>query len=82
MSKWVPGVALLGLVSLMVIPAPGVLGLIIGGTCTAVIIISGILLLLDLAANRVALAWERMKSRSRNKTRRAVHAGSGIARKV
>jgi hypothetical protein len=82
MSKWVPGVALLGLVCLMVIPAPGVLGLIIGGICTAAIIISGLLLLLDRAANRIGHAWERRKSRNRSKARRAVHAGSGMVRKI
>ncbi|KAB1070209.1 hypothetical protein [Methylobacterium planeticum] len=81
MAKWIPGVATFGLLCLMIIPAPGIWGVLIGGVCTLAIIVSAALWLLDRVASRI-LAWrDRTRSR-RGGGRRAVHAGSGMARKV
>lgn len=82
MNGWIPGVALVGLVCLMAIPAPGILGLVIGGACAVIIVISAVLVLLDMLSTRAIVLWERMKARRRSPKRRAVHAGSGMARKA
>ncbi|WP_336489797.1 hypothetical protein [Methylobacterium nigriterrae] len=67
-----------GLLCLMIIPAPGIWGVLIGCTCALAIVISAALWLLDRMASGL-LNW---RERLRAKGRRAVHAGSGIARKV
>ncbi|HEX8417738.1 MAG TPA: hypothetical protein VF641_09045 [Methylobacterium sp.] len=82
MSNWIPGVAVFGLVCLMVIPAPGILGLIIGAACVVTIMVSALVILLDMMSTRMIAHWERMKARRTSAKRRAVHAGSGIARKA
>lgn len=81
MPKWVPMVALFGLACLMIIPAPGIEGLVIGCICVLIIVVSAVLLLLDRVASHVLVLTARMKKRGRTPSR-AVHAGSGIARKV
>jgi hypothetical protein len=81
MAKWIPGVATFGLLCLMIIPAPGIWGVLIGGVCALAIVISAMLWLLDRMATRL-LAW-RGRHRARPATRRrVVHAGPGITRKV
>ncbi|MDP4005546.1 hypothetical protein [Methylobacterium sp. NEAU K] len=81
MAKWIPGAAVFGLLCLMIIPAPGIWGVLIGAICVLAIVVSLSLFLLDRAATGI-LAWRarvRAKGRSRG---RAVHAGSGMTRKV
>jgi hypothetical protein len=70
--------ASIGLVSLMVIPAPGIWGLLIGVACSLAILVSAFIWLLDQVATRLAQAWDRRDRRRR----RAMHAGSGIMRKA
>ena len=81
MPYWAPIVAVFGLACLMIIPAPGIEGLVIGCICVLIIVVSAVLLLLDRLASRVLVLAARVKKRSR-RPGRAVHAGSGIARKV
>lgn len=81
MPNWVPLVAMFGLACLMIIPAPGIEGLVIGCICVLIIVVSAVLLLLDRLASRVLVLASRMKLRG-GRPSRAVHAGSGIARKV
>lgn len=81
MPSWVPLVAMFGLGCLMIIPAPGVEGLVIGTICVIIIVVSAVLLLLDQLASRVLILASRMKLRS-GRPSRAVHGGSGIAKKV
>lgn len=81
MPYWVPLVAVFGLGCLMIIPAPGIEGLVIGCICVLIIVVSAVLLLLDRLASRVLVLAGRMKKRG-HQPRKAVHAGSGIARKV
>jgi hypothetical protein len=81
MAKWIPGAAVFGLLCLMIIPAPGIWGVLIGATCVLAIIGSLCMLLLDRTATAI-LAWrERMRERRLGRAR-AVHAGCGITRKV
>lgn len=81
MAKWIPGVATFGLLCLMIIPAPGIWGVLIGGICALAIIISAALWMLDLVATRILVWRDRVRSRP-SARRRAVHAGSGMAKKV
>ncbi|MGH1573700.1 hypothetical protein ACRAWG_27440 [Methylobacterium sp. P31] len=81
MAKWIPGAAVFGLLCLMIIPTPGIWGVLIGATCVLAIIVSLCMLLLDRMVTR-ALGWrERVRQACRNRAR-AVHAGSGMTRKV
>lgn len=81
MAKWIPGAAVFGLLCLMIIPAPGIWGVLIGATCVLAIVVSLCMLVLDRMATRF-LAWrERVRQARRNRAR-AVHAGSGMVRKV
>ncbi|AWN42964.1 hypothetical protein [Methylobacterium durans] len=82
MPFWIPALSLCGLVCLMIIPAPGYWGVLIGGLCLLIILVWAVLALLDrvLEPLRRRLAfWRETRARKR---RRAVHSGSGIARKV
>lgn len=81
MTKAVPLLATFGLVSLVVLPAPGIWGLVIGLTCTITILICGVLWLFDRAATHLACLIERNRNRFLRR-RRAVHAGSGMMRKA
>lgn len=82
MPKWVPAVATIGLICLMILPTPGVLGLIIGTVCALAIVASAVMWLLDRMAARI-LGWlAAMRQASARRVRRDVHPGSGIARKT
>ena len=81
MPKWIPLVALFGLCCLMIIPAPGIEGLVIGSICVLVIIGSATMFVLDRLANRILQFVGTMKKSVRRQSR-AVHAGSGMAKKV
>lgn len=81
MARWIPGIAVFGLLCLMIIPAPGIWGVLIGAFCILAIAVSVLLLLADRAASRVVVWIDRTRARRRRK-RRTVHAGSGIARKI
>ncbi|MCC0807156.1 hypothetical protein FPV16_13100 [Methylobacterium sp. W2] len=82
MAKWVPLTALFGLVSLMVIPTPGVVGILIGSVCTLAIIVSAVVMAIDRLAGRLALRLARRKQRRVFRRPRGHHAHSGIARKT
>lgn len=83
MAKSIPGIAMFGLVCLMILPAPGFWGVLIGGVCSLVIVFSALVWLLDQMSSRVAVWYERGRaSRLAKRRRRAMHAGSGIARKA
>lgn len=82
MSKWVPAVAVVGLVCLMVIPAPGVLGVVIGAGCVLAIALSAIMFLLDRLATRLIALGQRIRSSLFSQDKRAVHKHSGTARTV
>ena len=83
MPKRVPAVATIGLICLMILPTPGVLGLIIGTVCALAIVASAVMWLLDRMATRILgwLAAIRGASAQR-RPRRDVHAGSGLAKKT
>jgi O-antigen/teichoic acid export membrane protein len=80
MAKWVPGAAVFGLLCLLIIPAPGIWGVLIGALCVLAIVVSLSVLLLDRIATAI-LAWRARVRAKRPSRRRAVHAGSGISRK-
>ena len=62
MAKWIPGAAVFGLLCLMIIPAPGIWGVLIGAACVLAIVGSLCMLLLD----RVATAsWSGASGPSR-----------------
>lgn len=76
MAKWIPDAALLGLLCLMIIPAPGIWGVLIGGACVLAIAVSLFMLFIDWMATRI-LAWRKHARRSR-----AVDTHSGMTRKA
>lgn len=82
MAKWVPLTALFGLVCLMVIPTPGIVGILIGSVCALAIIVSAIVLAVDRLAGRLAIMISRRKQSRAPKRRHAVHAHSGMTKKV
>lgn len=77
--RWIPLLASVGLVSLMVMPAPGPWGLVIGVGCSLTIILFACLWYLDRSANYLALRWAQRTTRP---GRRSLHAGSGMIRKT
>ncbi|MCJ2050519.1 hypothetical protein [Methylobacterium sp. J-070] len=79
MAKWIPGAAVFGLMCLMIIPAPGIWGVLIGAVCVLAIVGSLCMLLLDRIATTI-LAWRARQAGGRRA--RAVHAGSGMTRKT
>lgn len=82
MPNWIPVAAVFGLLALMVIPAPGIMGVLIGAVCILAIAMSALVWLLDRAATGF-LGWRRRIAETRRARRRkAVHAGSGMARKA
>ena len=81
MAKWIPGAAVFGLLCLMIIPAPGIWGVLIGAACVLAIVGSLCMLLLDRVATRLLIWRERTKQTRRNRSR-VVHAGSGMTRRV
>jgi len=81
MTKTIPLLATFGLICLMVLPAPGILGLMIGLGCAITIVICAAIWLFDRAATRLALLMEQTGERLFRR-RRAVHAGSGMMRKA
>ncbi len=85
MGKWVPGVALIGLVCVMIIPAPGLTGILIGALCVLAIALSAAMMLFERAVDRflepVAQSYRRWRTAKKSR-RRALHAGSGMVRKT
>ena len=83
MAKWIPGAALFGLVCLMMLPAPGIWGVLIGGICALAIVVSAVMWVLDRMAGHI-VNWREAANAKRlsAQRRRAVHAGSGMARMV
>lgn len=81
MAKWIPGAAVFGLLCLMIIPAPGIWGVLIGAACVLAIVGSLCMLALDRVASAI-LAWrERVRARRLGRAR-AVRAGFGVIRKA
>lgn len=80
MAKCIPGIATFGLLCMILLPAPGIWGLLIGGSCALAIIVVGLMWLLDRIAARVAALLDRRRGSARR--RRGIHAGSGIAMKA
>ena len=81
MAKGIPGAAIFGLPWLMVIPAPGVRGVLIGAACVPAIV--GSLCMLVLARPATASLALRSRARqTRGSRARAVRAGSGMTRKI
>lgn len=78
MARWIPLLASIGLVSLMVLPAPGPWGLLIGVVCSLAILVAALVWLLDRLATRIATVWERRSGRRR----RVMHPGSGMTHKA
>ncbi|MBP1184094.1 hypothetical protein [Methylobacterium sp. PvR107] len=81
MAKWIPGAAVFGLLCLMIIPAPGIWGVLIGAACVLAIVGSLCMLLLDRVASRF-LVWRERAKQGRRVRSRVVHAGSGMTRRV
>lgn len=81
MAKWIPGAAVFGLLCLLIIPAPGIWGVLIGAVCVLAIVVSLFMLLLDRMATGI-LAWRQRTRPVRRGRARVVHAGSGMTRKV
>ncbi len=85
MAKWIPGAAVFGLLCLMIIPAPGIWGVLIGGTCVLAIVGSLCMVLLDRTATSLLAwreAWRARTRQTRGGRPRVVHAGPGMTRKV
>lgn len=82
MAKWIPGVATFGLICLMVLPAPGIWGVLIGGICVVAIIGSVLMWALDSVLSRGLARYTRWRTRRPAAPRRARHAGSGMAQRV
>ncbi|MHC2106872.1 MULTISPECIES: hypothetical protein [unclassified Methylobacterium] len=83
MARWIPGAAVFGLLCLMIIPAPGIWGVVIGAVCVLAIIGSLSLLLLDRLATGILVWRAHRQSKRQGRVRgRVVHAGSGMSRKV
>ncbi|GJE37808.1 cytochrome b561 [Methylobacterium persicinum] len=80
MARWIPVVATLGLLCVMILPTPGILGVIIGASCVVVIGISVMLFVLDRIATRI-LNWRPRWRRYQTIKVRNVHSNSGMARK-
>ena len=82
MGPWIPATAVLGLLCLMIIPTPGVLGICIGAVCLLAIAAAAVMHLLD-KTSAYFLLWHNnfRKQRIRNR-RRNIHAQSGMARKA
>lgn len=74
MAKWIPGAAVFGLLCLMIIPAPGIWGLMIGTACVLAIVASLGLLLLDRTASALMARHARFRKARRM---RAMQARSG-----
>lgn len=81
MAKTIPLLATFGLICLMILPAPGILGLMIGLGCAITIVICAAIWLFDRVATRLAFFLEQSSERLFRR-RRAVHAGSGMMRKA
>lgn len=80
MAKWIPGAAVFGLLCLMILPAPGIWGVLIGAACVLAIVGSLCMLLLDRVATRI-LIWRARTKQVRRVRTRVVHAGSRVSRK-
>jgi hypothetical protein len=80
MAQWIPGAAVFGLLCLMIIPAPGIWGVLIGAVCVLAIVVSLCMLVLDRVATAL-LAW-RQRARQARRNRAVVHAGARMARKA
>ena len=63
MAKWIPGVATFGLICLMVLPAPGIWGVLIGGICVVAIIGSVLMWALDSVLSRGLARYARWRTR-------------------
>ncbi|GLS46604.1 hypothetical protein [Methylobacterium brachythecii] len=81
MSKWVPAVALIGLVCIMVLPTPGVLGIAIGTCCLLAIIVSAVTLFFERIFSSVTKPVTDALRRMAKPKKRYVHGGSGMGRK-
>jgi hypothetical protein len=81
MARWIPGAAVFGLLCLMIIPTPGIWGVLIGASCVLVIVGSLCMLLLDRVATRLLLWRQRVRQERRNRAR-AVQAGPGLTRRM
>ncbi|MET3411443.1 MULTISPECIES: hypothetical protein [unclassified Methylobacterium] len=85
MAKWIPGAAVFGLLCLMIIPAPGIWGVLIGAACVLAIVGSLCMLVLDRVASAILVWRQRMRVRRPSPGRsrsRVVHAGARMTRKV
>ncbi|MGU3543456.1 hypothetical protein [Methylobacterium sp. A52T] len=85
MAKWIPGAAVFGLLCLMIIPAPGIWGVLIGAACVLAIVGSLCMLVLDRVASAILVWRQRLRVRRPSSGRsrsRVVHAGSRVTRKV
>lgn len=82
MKNWVPLTALFGLICVMIIPSLGIWGLIIGSSCLLAILAWGISWVLDRTVTPVLARLQAFKARKAKAGRRAVHSGSGMARKA
>ncbi|KQS71836.1 MULTISPECIES: hypothetical protein [Methylobacterium] len=85
MAKWIPGAAVFGLLCLMIIPAPGIWGVLIGAACVLAIVGSLCMLVLDRVASAILVWRQRVRVRRPSSGRsrsRVVHAGSRVTRKV
>ncbi|WP_245259381.1 hypothetical protein [Methylobacterium sp. 77] len=65
----------------MVIPTPGVIGILIGSVCALAIVASAIFIAVDRLAGRLAMVFARGRTQ-RRAPKRAVHANSGMSRKI
>ncbi|MGE8131083.1 hypothetical protein ACLBYG_26750 [Methylobacterium sp. D53M] len=85
MAKWIPGAAVFGLLCLMIIPAPGIWGVLIGAACVLAIVGSLCMLVLDRVASAILVWRQRVRVRRPSSGRsrsRVVHAGARVTRKV
>ncbi|MCE4223093.1 hypothetical protein HCU64_04965 [Methylobacterium sp. C25] len=81
MSKWVPAVALIGLVCIMVLPTPGVLGIVIGTCCLLAIIVSAVALFFERILSRVIKPVTDAFRRAAKPKKRFADAGAVVGRK-
>ena len=82
MARWIPVTAVFGLLCLMIIPTPGILGICIGAVCLMTIIATVVVHLLDKASARILVWHESYRKQWLKNRQRSIHAQSGMARKA
>ena len=84
MKPWIPIIAVLGLLVVASVPAPGILGVAVGGLCLASIVGWALAVAFRAVwARTMARVIDAVRTALRNRRRRRqIHVGSGLAKKA